>query len=181
VGGIKLANSVGEYYDNYIETECEGIKMGRTLDNPGTRYFNNIVVGAKCGAITTPEDGAMVYNNTVVNGEPYGISATGKNAQVFDNIIAGTAGASIDGLDTNFMNNWIGPVSSAGFVNPDSNDYHLSKDSPMIGMGRSIGVFPQFDMDGVSRPIGFMTDLGAYEYPIPFDYLYVPLLLTNRP
>ena len=92
VGGIKLAHSVGDYYNNFVLTGCEGIKMGRTIRNPGTRYFNNVVVGAKCGGIHAPEDGALVYNNTVVDSDLYGISAAGANSQVFDNMIAGSTG-----------------------------------------------------------------------------------------
>lgn len=178
VGGIKLALSVGDYFNNYIVTGCEGIKMGRVLDNPGTRYFNNVVVGAKCGGMTIPEDGAQVFNNTIVGGEPTGISATGKLAQVFDNIVAGTSGTALDGIKENFQNNWVGPISSAGFVKPEVGDYHLRADSPAIGMGGSTGIFPSFDIDGLGRPVGDRTDLGAYEYPLSFNN-YLPLLFLK--
>ena len=173
VGGIKLALSVGDFYNNYIITGCEGINMGRTLDNPGTRYFNNIVVGAKCGAIALDESGALVYNNTVVASDLYGISATGKDTRVFDNIIAGAAGAATDGRPENFTNNWIGPVASAGFVNPAANDYHLLPGSPAIerGKGTGMGIYPTFDLDGKVRPSGINTDLGAYEFPVLTTFL----------
>jgi hypothetical protein len=177
VGGIKLALSVGDYYNNFIVTGCEGIKMGRDLENPGTRYFNNVVVGAQCGGIDVPEAGALVFNNTVVGSEPFGISSTGVGAQVFDNIIAGTNGIATDGKEKNFSNNWVGPVDAAGFVNPAENNYRLLPGSPAIGAGRNEGIYPAFDIDEVTRPVGVRTDLGAYEYPLSFKS-FLPFLLT---
>ncbi|RPI35104.1 MAG: hypothetical protein EHM70_00750, partial [Chloroflexota bacterium] len=88
-GGIKIAMSVGEFYNNFIMTDVEGIRNGRPLDETQTRYYNNVVIGAQDVGIEALEDNAMIYNNTVINSGALGINAEGKNSQVFNNIIAG--------------------------------------------------------------------------------------------
>jgi hypothetical protein len=177
--GIQMALSVGEYYNNYVETDLEGIAMGRILENPGTKYYNNIVVGTQVG-ITTPEADAQIYNNTVVNSKEVGISGKGANAQVFDNIVAGTPERTLEGPATNFFNNLTGSVAATGFVNPAAGNYHLTASSPAVDAGRASGIFPAFDYDGTSRPQGSKTDLGAYEFVSPeseLDKVYLPLLV----
>lgn len=178
-GGIKMAFSVGEYYNNLIVGAVEGIKMSRVLDNPGTRYYNNIIVGMRDVCIFAEGDDAMVYNNTLVSCGAVGISTLGANPQVFDNIIVDTAGIPIEGSAPGIANNFIGSSDSAGFVNPAANDYHLLSTSPAVDAGRNTGTFPPFDFDGISRPQGPNTDLGAYELvagDLPFS-LYLPLTI----
>jgi hypothetical protein len=180
--GIQMAFCVGEYYNNYVENAIEGISMGRILSSPGTRYFNNIVVGARVG-ITAPEEDALIFNNTVVGSELVGINAPGARAQVFDNIVADTAGTPLQGPAPNLFNNLVGSGAAVGFVDPAGGDYHLRAGSPAVEGGRSVGIFPSADYDGTSRPQGARTDLGAYEYvappAAPAHALYVPLLAVS--
>lgn len=45
-------------------------------------------------------------------------------------------------------------------------DFRLKNTSPAINNGNTIaGQFSASDITGISRPIGFSTDMGAYEYP----------------
>ncbi len=43
-------------------------------------------------------------------------------------------------------------------------DYHLTPDSPCVDTGTDTG-FPETDMDGIARPSGGISDVGAYEFP----------------
>lgn len=162
--GIQLAMSAGDIYNNFVATGIEGIAMGRPLSNPGTRYFNNIVVGSKNGGILAPENNPRIYNNTVVKSGTFGIKATGLNAQIYDNIVAGIPGTPIQGRASNIFNNYVGSITSAGFVDPNLNNFHLLPSSPAINAGRNSGVFPPIDYDNVKRPQGSRTDLGAFEF-----------------
>ncbi|GAA6618341.1 choice-of-anchor Q domain-containing protein [Scytonema sp. NUACC26] len=77
----------------------------------------------------------------------------------YENLYEG--GTGIDNLSAN--NNT--KVQSAGFVNSSGNDFHLTSASPAIDTGSSaIGQYAQRDKDGVQRPQGAGTDIGAYEY-----------------
>jgi hypothetical protein len=126
--------------------------------------------------ITTSDDTALVYNNTVIASERIGIDARGASAQIFDNIVAGTTGVPIEGRKKNMSNNWTGPVSEAGFVDPAAGNYRLQVKSPAIEAGRSSGIFPAFDFDEAGRPVGWVTDLGAFEYQLPSSRVLLPIL-----
>ena len=65
------------------------------------------------------------------------------------------------------------------FVDPDNDDFHLTKDSPCIDAGTSENA-PDTDIEGLSRPKGFGYDLGAHELGFvdfaasywAYDYIY---------
>lgn len=161
--GILLATSVGEVYNNFVVAILEGIAMGRPLSAPGTRYFNNVVVGGEISGIFASESNPLIYNNTIVGSGAAGILAKGANAQIFDNIVVGITGPAIQGKSTLIFNNLTGTVADAGFVDAVNNDFHLLAESPAVDAGRNQGIFPPFDLDDVPRPQGLATDLGAYE------------------
>ena len=50
----------------------------------------------------------------------------------------------------------------AGYVNAAAGDYHLRASSAAVDKGN--GLAPLVDLDGVSRPKGVTTDIGAYEF-----------------
>jgi len=176
--GIQIALSVGEYYNNYVETELEGIAMGRILDSPETKYYNNVVVGADV-CLTAPEAGAQLYNNTLVGCGTVGISAPGVGSRVFDNIVAGTKATPIDAPAANTGANLIASTASMHFVNSAAGDYHLLAISGAVDAGGSAGFFPAFDYDDNARPFGPKSDLGAYECKCISalqEKLFLPLL-----
>jgi hypothetical protein len=176
--GIQMAYTVGEYYNNYVETALEGISMGRVLDHPGTKYYNNIVVGANV-CLTAPEADAQIFNNTVVGCGQVGISAPGVEARVFNNISADVAGTPIEAGSANQFANLIGPSATLGFVNLAAHDYHLRAISPAVDAGGSTGLFPAFDYDDRARPAGPKVDIGAYECActsVLIHKTYLPLL-----
>jgi hypothetical protein len=89
-GGIKVAMSVGDYYNNTVIQAVEGIRTGRRLESPGTgtRYFNNLVIDVVDVGIEASEDGAQIYNNIVAVSQRVGISALGRDTVVARNIVA---------------------------------------------------------------------------------------------
>ncbi|HET6379549.1 MAG TPA: hypothetical protein VFH63_00740 [candidate division Zixibacteria bacterium] len=86
-GGIKLAFSVGDYYRNVVIGAVEGIRTGRELDDPQSRYFGNVVVDVIAVGIDVPEDGSQVFDNMVVGSDDVGISVGGRNTVVRNNIV----------------------------------------------------------------------------------------------
>ena len=86
-GGIKVAMSVGDYYNNTVIGAVEGIRASRKLETPETRYFNNLVIGVIDVGIEAAEDGAQIYNNMVAVSSGAGIRAQGVGALVADNIV----------------------------------------------------------------------------------------------
>jgi hypothetical protein len=63
-----------------------------------------------------------------------------------------------------------------GFVDPAAWDYHLIAGSAAIGKGVDAGVTT--DLDGDERPQGARYDIGADEYPLPYE-AYLPLVLRS--
>ena len=162
--GISLDMSAGYVYNNLVERAVEGIDSGRPLPNPGSRYFNNVVVATAEEGIWVDEDRALIFNNTVVESGGTGIKAKGTGAQIFDNVVAGSGDVSIVPQAESDVANLTGSVASVGFVDPLGGDYHLTARS----LGRDSGrprTYPAFDRDRVSRPQGAWTDRGAYESP----------------
>ena len=66
-------------------------------------------------------------------------------------------------------------AASAGFRTP--NNYHLADSSPAIN--QAIGSTTTIDLDGIQRPRGAATDLGAYEHILFTDFVYIPLVAKN--
>ncbi|MCP4168515.1 MAG: hypothetical protein GY759_21845 [Chloroflexi bacterium] len=64
------------------------------------------------------------------------------------------------------------------FVNAAGANFHLQKDSPAIDKGSSNDA-PANDIDGHSRPSGAGYDIGAYEYIVFTDFVYLPLIFRN--
>lgn len=174
-GGIKVAMSNGQFYNNYVENAFEGIRTGRSLDwVTEARYFNNVVVNTRSVGIEAVEEGAWIFNNTVVSCGDAGIVAIASTAQVFDNIVAGCKGKEVkarigeDGIRRKF-NNLVGPIDSIGFVDPASGNYNLRSDSIAIDAGEIWAgeIWPDplsYDFNHIPRPEGRGPDVGAFEY-----------------
>ncbi|RPI82574.1 MAG: hypothetical protein EHM41_18030 [Chloroflexi bacterium] len=163
-GGIKLAMSVGNYYNNLSINNFEGIRMGRELENSNSRYFNNVVVNSESVGIGSTESHAEIFNNTVVYSSATGIDATGTDSKVFDNIIVETMGTPINSPRGYVGKNFIGSIYQVGFINPINGDYRLLPDSPAIDAGEEQGPFVSIDYEDKPRVQGVRQDLGAYEY-----------------
>lgn len=180
-GGIKLALSVGDYYNNTIIGGVEGIRMGRDLDSPGTRYFNNLVIGPMKVGIEASEAGAMVFNNTVISAPDLGIKTSGEEAYVADNLVVATKRPILMRSGSDVRNIIVDELDDAHFMEAGAGDYRLRNTSPAVDAGlpvagmpcdademrpaRVSGVHfaPAYDHDWQPRPSGCTTDVGAFE------------------
>lgn len=62
------------------------------------------------------------------------------------------------------------------FVEPGAKDFHLRATSPLRDAGDpSLSYANQRDLDGIAVPIGPTADIGAYEYILRSERIYVPL------
>jgi len=86
-GGIKVAMSVGDFYNNTVIGAVEGIRENRELESPHTRYFNNLVIDVIDVGIEASEDGAQIYNNMVALSSGAGIRAKGDETLVAGNVV----------------------------------------------------------------------------------------------
>jgi hypothetical protein len=61
------------------------------------------------------------------------------------------------------------------FLNPVTEDYHITSSSAAIDAGVDSGVLT--DVDGEARPAGGGFDLGADEYWVPRQAIYLPVIV----
>nr|AGC72456.1 hypothetical protein [uncultured bacterium A1Q1_fos_493] len=111
-------------------------------------------------------DGLQVYlllANALFSGNPVAFEAR-NNTQPTEVLVTSTL------IDTNVGAVISGTVTITGtilrgaadYVNAPAGDYHLTATSAAIDQGN--GLAPLIDLDGVSRPKGVTTDIGAYEF-----------------
>jgi hypothetical protein len=181
-GGIKVASSVGHFFNNTVIGAVEGIRMGRPLPWPQTRYYNNLVVGTVDVGIDAPEPGARVYQNTVVDVQGIGIRVKGHSSVVEHNIIA-AAGEPLSFRDAVLNGNLVAATpDQVGFADVANDDYRLTASSPAVDVlpaaaplscevdvtvypKQSVApAWPMTDRDDRFRPSGCRVDLGAFEY-----------------
>jgi hypothetical protein len=175
VSDIRVYNNV--IYGNGIQGVNSGRGIGVISNVRDVEIFNNTVV-KNVEAIEVdgssfvaggykPTD--IVIRNNIFTDSTYrnGLIEDAGNLTLDNNLFSNKyedlyeGGTGIDNLSAN--NNT--KVQSAGFVNLSGNDFHLTSASPAIDTGSSaIGQYAQRDKDGVQRPQGAGTDIGAYEY-----------------
>jgi hypothetical protein len=155
-------------------TQHWGLIIG---DAKSTQIYNNTIYGMQYGmdfnygATTTGP--FVVKNNLIVNSTVAGIRVASAYAPYFSSDYNGFYGNRND-------INWKGTSMSALqfasattnerhairgnplFVNAAAGDFHLSAGSPMIDKALAMTMF-NTDKDGVLRPTGAGTDIGAYE------------------
>jgi serralysin len=114
--------------------------------------------------------GMRVENNTFVNITDYAVSITSTGGandvlvrnNIFRNVRTPAVGINSPATATQDHNFTGDPL----FVNEAGLDFHLKSGSPAIDTGLNTPDVTQ-DYDGISRPQGASTDIGAYEYPNP--------------
>jgi hypothetical protein len=65
------------------------------------------------------------------------------------------------------------------FVNAAGADFHLQVKSPAIDKAFSIDA-PDNDLDGHSRPYGAGYDIGADEYIVLTNFVFLPIILRSH-
>jgi hypothetical protein len=140
-GGIKVALSVGDYYDNVVISAVEGIRMGRPLDAANTRYFNNLVLDTIDVGIEASEAGALVSNNVVIGVDGVGIRADGGDGVVSGNIVADT-GTAMDLRNAVALRNVVGPATAPKVPDPDALRFEALMRRRLAGTLASLYVSP---------------------------------------
>ena len=169
---------------------------GIDLDNAGTfTVTNNIVADSSVASILIQNSAGphnFLYHNTLVGSatgqQGVGISVTvpGITITLVNNIvvshsvsITATPGTTLIVSSTLLWGNGEDPTGGTLllpplFVAPAQQNYHLRPDSPAIDVGIDVGVTS--DVDGDSRPIGDLPDIGADEVRLRN---FLPLVLRD--
>lgn len=123
------------------------------------------------------------YNNGTVVGYPEIDANQCSDVRIYNNIMYARSGGNCNGNDANtiydyniyfngpsFKNGAHDLTANPQFVLPgtDGNaSFQLNAASPAINNGSNIaGQYSAADVLGIARPVGFSTDMGAYEYPL---------------
>ena len=151
-------------------------------------FRNNLVYNNQHGYfnLRTPEggdavtNGAYIYDNTFFNIDSLFQGYTQvSNIVAVNNLIFCASGSSCPGVLNAFTyqaGNLFLPLNSGStyFVNPATGDFHLRATAAQaIDQGSDLNAMQQYganlssafsDFDGVSRPQGLRSDIGAFEY-----------------
>lgn len=160
-------------HDNGVGDTQAGIVISGFV---GAQVYNNVIYGNGGSGIVVSHGGygsdhVEIYNNTVTGNLGHsgfwGIMIRGGDGHVVRSNISygnGTGDLLIEGgaagtaVDHNLVS--INPL----FHNAQAHDYHLTPNSPAIGMGLTEAV-ARTDKDGAARgPAGSASDAGAYQF-----------------
>ncbi len=121
--------------------------------------INNTIVNAARNAVHLFNSyGTMAIGNQVNNN----LLVKPNNTSPYDNPYVNVDGNTV--VDTT-KNVRLPVISSAGFLNAGSNDYHITSTSPAIDKGLNASIYNIVnDYDGIGRPQGAAYDAGAFEY-----------------
>jgi hypothetical protein len=155
-----------EVYDNNVLGNAAGIVLA---SGTGNASYNNLIWNNRSGLVVS-SPGAKVYHNTIYNnkkagGDGHGIllqnNVTG--VTIKNNILYRNNTTAIYGLSSvvTHSNNLLN--TDPRFVAESSYDFHLRSGSPAIDAGVVLTEVRD-DIDGVARPTGPRSDIGAYEY-----------------
>jgi len=155
--------------------------VGRYLVENNVSYNNGGggVHAYKCAHVDIINNTA--YNNGTVVGYPEIDANQCSDVKIYNNIMYARTGGNCNGNDANTIYNYNLYFNGTAFkkgphdktANPQfvllatnaSANFQLTSTSPAINNGSNIsGQFSATDIVGLSRPVGFATDMGAYEH-----------------
>ncbi|HDQ72496.1 MAG TPA: right-handed parallel beta-helix repeat-containing protein [Chloroflexi bacterium] len=178
-------------------------EAGVDLDDAGVFTLTNNVIANSVTQTILIQTGAaphnVLYHNTLVGsptvrqGIGIEINVPGVTLTLVNNIVAShTVGIShVVGSGVVVSNSLLwanegGTLVLSGtlsifldprFVDPINRDYHLQADSPAIDAGADVGV--RVDFEGDPRPMGDGPDIGADEFDLRDEFIYLPLVIRN--
>jgi len=137
-------------------------------------FFDN---SAPSGAgIRNNDPDPTIINTTITYNNGPGISSRNGSAPIIKNsIVWGNSGGSFSGASAGLSDvsysDIEGGFTGTGnldenpdFLNSTGNDYHIAAYSPLIDAGDNTFVLLTTDLEGNSRIIGGIVDMGAYEF-----------------
>ncbi len=127
------------YNHSFSGNQAAGIRFANPPNNDPTSIINNIIAQNTFGLLTKPGSSLPVIDYNLV---------WNNSAADYKGFQKGEHGISADPL----------------MLNPENGDFHLTADSPCIDAGLTSDLSKYPDFDGIQRPVGASTDIGAYEY-----------------
>lgn len=153
------------------------IESGLTLTSNHGILENCLIYNNDATAITN--ENGLLRNNTITSNSGYGIN--NQNGSIYNSIIANNGHTDINFSDNNYGGQvYYNCYQTSNLTMNESNiqteplfvntagdstsfDFHLQSNSPCIDTGTDLQN-PLSDLEGVKRPQGQGTDIGAYEY-----------------
>jgi len=171
--------SGGRIANNYLVGNNSGTKGSSMLvSHSNMEIANNTIVGDLTGSgaaidITSSSSGDLKLTNNIVVSHTIGIRKDGSQSVILvTNDVWGNT-TNYSGLSAGSTDIHIDPQ----FVDPASEDYHLTSDSQCIDAGTGVDRL-HVDYDGERRPRPWF-DIGADEYPKEFFIAASPLVLKS--
>lgn len=171
--GIQIGgNTTGKFYNNIVMNGPEtAVSCFGGGDNS---VFNNVFANTKDGIYLSDQyllEGKSFYsfcNNTFINTGTTFKAALSKSDSVsfINNFIINSEADPVRLTDDVFASNnlILSNIDDAYFMNAESNDFHLTDQSPAIDAGIDLSDFDiLYDLDSVLRPTWYAYDVGAYE------------------
>ena len=126
---------------------------------------NNYRVAGDAGPALHVTGGLFSFNidNTLISGNPVAFEAEGdaqpRSVNLGSVLIADDVTTVVSGTITQ---NGVPLRGAAGYENANAGDFHLTAASAAVDQGNDRP--PSVDLDGISRPRGAASDIGAYEF-----------------
>lgn len=188
LGGLYPSDGGACYFDSFGLAFTNNVVAGNSADLGGGLYLpfaqggvvtNNTLAGNRNAAILVDQYNLtpITFTNNIVVSHTVGISVAQGAAATINYTLWHANGADIAGAGVVTHTH---PVTGApAFVNPATDNYHLTVASAARDAGDPAGVppAPKHDADGVPRPQGSAVDLGAYEWR--GHWLHLPLVLKS--
>jgi predicted outer membrane repeat protein len=183
--GMVLYQSDATLTNNLVaDNQSSGAGGGLYSKGSSSRLIHNTIARNGSGIYATSgvDHSTVALTNTILVSHTVGITVTAGNTATLDATVWGTgdwanitdwggAGRCMTGT----RNTWGDP----SFVVPEAGDYHIGSESPAIDAGLDAGV--TIDFDGDPRPVGVGFDIGADEYFVIADQVYLPVTLRSFP
>jgi hypothetical protein len=155
-----------EVYDNNVLGNAAGMVLASGTNNAA---YNNLIWNNRSGLLIS-SPGTKVYHNTIYNnkkagGDGHGIllQNNANGVTIKNNILYRNNTTAIYGLSSvvTHSNNLLN--TDPRFVAESSHNFRLHAGSPAIDAGVVLTEVRD-DIDGVARPTGSRSDIGAHEY-----------------
>jgi hypothetical protein len=157
-----------------------GYASARLLHNTIARNRDGQGSGIWVLGTPEPDQSVVTLTNSIVVSQSVGITVTGNSTVTLEATLWGSgvwANGSDWGGDGHIITGGQEIWGDPAFVAPNVGDYHISSNSVAIDHGVSAGV--TFDMDGQSRPGGVGYDIGADEFHVSANPIYLPMVWRN--
>jgi hypothetical protein len=152
--GIQFGCTGNTFVNNTIDCRsCDRHAVSFRNGSTGNTFINNIVLTSDHNAVAIDPES---FDGTQVNGNVY---ALGVFFEDTTEDYVDLAEWQTQGLDSDS----VAADPTSLFVDLAANDYHLAAGS--VALDRAMGIDVTTDIEGVPRPQGAASDVGAYERP----------------